>query len=124
MRPEQRLRRRKDFAAAYRLGTAHGNRLLVVRVRPNGGPHTRWGFVTGKIIGGAVVRNLVKRRLREAARTIQTPPGVDIVVGARKPAATAGYETLKRSLIALCSKSQSTQSNDPAGARIVTQEQA
>ena len=124
MRPEQRLRHRKDFAAAYRLGVSRGNRLLVVRVRPNGGTHTRWGFVTGKIIGGAVVRTRVKRRLREAARTIPVPPGVDIVVGARKPAATAEYETLRRSLVTLFSRNQSNQSHEPAAVRTKTQEQA
>ncbi len=121
MRREHRLRRRKDFAAAYRAGVSRGNSLLVVRVRPNGGSHTRWGFVTGKVIGGAVVRNLVKRRLREAARTITVPDGVDIVVGARKPAATAEYEALRRALVSL---SPRIQSNEASAGRIETQENA
>ena len=105
MHREQRLRRRKDFAAAYRSGRAVGNHLLVIRVRPNGSAATRFGFVTGKVIGGAVVRNRVKRRLREAASTIEAAPGFDIVVGARKPAATADYQALQRALIALMHRS-------------------
>ena len=105
MQREQRLRRRKDFAAAYRSGRAIGNQLLVIRVRPNGGATTRFGFVTGKVIGGAVVRNRVKRRLREAASSVEAAAGFDIVVGARKPAATAGYQALQGALIALMHRS-------------------
>ncbi len=101
MRKEQRLRRRKDFAAAYRQGRAQGNQLLVLRVRPNGSGVTRFGFVVGKVVGGAVVRNRVKRRLREAARSIETRPGLDIVIGARKSSAEADYRKLRQALIAL-----------------------
>ena len=101
MRREQRLRHRKDFAAAYRQGRTLGNQLLVVRVRPNGTGVTRFGFVAGKIVGGAVVRNLVKRRLREAARSIETRPGLDIVIGARKTSAAVDYRKLRQALAAL-----------------------
>ena len=101
MRREQRLRRRKDFVAAYRQGVTQGNRLLVVRVRPNDADVTRFGFVTGKVVGGAVTRNLVKRRLRAAALAARTKPGIDIVVGARKTAATATYRELERAFVAL-----------------------
>jgi len=101
MRREQRLRRRNDFAAAYRDGSTVGNRLLVLRVRPNGGEASRFGFVAGKAVGGAVVRNRVKRRLREAARAAAVRPGLDIVIGARKAAAEAAYNELERALWAL-----------------------
>jgi ribonuclease P protein component len=101
MRSEQRLRRRKDFAAAYRRGRTQSNQLLVIRVHPNGGQTTRYGFVAGKVVGGAVVRNRVKRRLREATREIGAAPGLDIVIGARKPAAEAAFIPLKRALYAL-----------------------
>ena len=101
MRREQRLRRRKDFAAAYRQGQTQGNRLLVVRVRPNGGKTTRFGFVAGKVVGGAVTRNLVKRRLRAAVRALATKPGLDIVIGARKIAAAAEYRDLEHALAVL-----------------------
>ena len=87
MQRDQRLRRRKDFAAAYRKGRVQGNRLLVVRINPNEGDITRFGFVAGKVVGGAVIRNRVKRRLREAARSLDTKPGLDVVIGARKAAA-------------------------------------
>ncbi|HYM14116.1 MAG TPA: ribonuclease P protein component [Dehalococcoidia bacterium] len=105
MKREQRLRRRKDFAAAYRKGRAQGNQLLVIRVHANGSSVTRFGFVAGKAVGGAVVRNRVKRRLREAARRIDVQPGLDIVIGARKPSAGAPYGALYRSFEALARRS-------------------
>jgi ribonuclease P protein component len=101
MRKEQRLRRRKDFAAVYRQGRVQGNQLLVLRVRPNESDVTRFGFVAGKAVGGAVVRNRVKRRLREAVRSIETKPGLDIVIGARKSSAEADYRKLRQALLAL-----------------------
>jgi ribonuclease P protein component len=104
MRKERRLRRRKDFAAVYREGRAQANQLLVIRVHANGGGVSRFGFVAGKAVGGAVVRNRVKRRLREAARAMGIRPGYDIVIGARKPASTATYLKLRKSLGALASR--------------------
>ena len=98
MQQEQRLRKRRDFAAAYRTGRIHGNRLLVIRTRPNGGDVTRWGFVVGKAVGKAVTRNRLKRRLREAARTIPAAPGYDVVIGVRPHAAGAPFAELTRSL--------------------------
>src|SRR5205814_9284868 len=74
MQKERRLRRRKDFAAAYRTGRVYGNQLLILRIAPNGGQVTRFGFVTGKAVGNAVARNRVKRRLRAAARALEAPP--------------------------------------------------
>jgi ribonuclease P protein component len=101
MRKEQRLRRRKDFAAAYRTGGVQSNRLLVLRTASNGSHVTRFGFVAGKVVGGAVVRNRIKRRLREAARMTGAAEGFDIVIGARKSAATASYSELSRALLSL-----------------------
>lgn len=105
MRKEQRLRRRQDFAAAYRKGRSHGNNLLVLRVRPNGLALSRFGFVTGKAVGNAVARNRTKRRLREIARRLNVLPGFDLVIGARKPAADATYIMLEKALTALANRS-------------------
>jgi ribonuclease P protein component len=98
MRREQRLRRRSDFAAVYQEGRAQSHRLLVVRVRPNDQLVTRFGVVAGKTVGDAVVRNTVKRRLREAACSLPARAGFDVVIGARKPAADAPFGDLKRAL--------------------------
>ena len=101
MQRERRLRRRKDFAAAYRKGRVYGNQLLVLRVVPTDAGVARFGFVTGKTVGGAVARNRVKRRLRAAADSIEAEPGLDIVVGARRSAADASYYALYQALTSL-----------------------
>jgi len=117
MRKEQRLRRARDFAAAYRRGATFSNRMLVVRVRHNGADRgvTRFGFVAGKAVGGAVARNRVKRRLREAARTLATKPGLDVVVGARKPASHADYGKLRQALTSLMARSGALETDAAPG---------
>lgn len=74
---------------------------MVLRIVENGSDVTRWGFVAGKVVGGAVVRNRVKRRLREAGRSLDVTSGIDIVVGARKAAAEANYARLREALVSL-----------------------
>lgn len=69
--------------------------------RRAGGEHCRFGFSVSKRVGNAVVRNRVKRRLKEAARVELLPRielGWDFVVIARKDAADADYHRLNRSL--------------------------
>lgn len=82
----------------YEQGRAQSHRLLVVRVLPNDQLITRFGFVAGKTVGGAVIRNAVKRRLREAARGLPVAAGLDVVIGARKAAADARFCDLRRAL--------------------------
>ncbi|WP_079062976.1 ribonuclease P protein component [Streptacidiphilus griseoplanus] len=117
---ENRLRRRQDFATAVKRGRRAGKPLLVVHLSrgaatggPDGGrndfgPHSpretappaRAGFVVSKAVGPAVVRNLVKRRLRHLVRERVSllPTGSLIVVRALPPAGAADYADLERDL--------------------------
>ena len=95
MRRQLRLRRRKDFDVVFQKGQVLANRLLVLRSVPNQLPHNRYGFITSKRLGKAVVRNRVRRRLREGMRTLPTRAGWDIVISARAPAAQADFHELK-----------------------------
>jgi ribonuclease P protein component len=72
--------------------------LLHLVVRQTGAPGTRIGFSVGKRLGGAVVRNQVKRRLRMIVRGLPWRDGLDIVVLAQAPAATAPFEVLSAAL--------------------------
>jgi ribonuclease P protein component len=54
----------------------------------------RVGYVAGKRVGKAVVRNRAKRRLREAVRRIALEPGYDYVLIADASVATAAFATL------------------------------
>lgn len=117
MRREQRLRRRKDFAAVYRRGRIQSNRLLALRVLPNEQAVSRFGFVAAKIVGGAVTRNRVKRRLREAARRIPVRGGYDVVIGARKAAAEASFADLGQALESLLDRAGILDASGDAGER-------
>jgi len=100
----QRLRRRGEFAAAVRGGRRAARGVLVVHVKSpdpeNSGRPARAGFVVPRTIGGAVVRNLVKRRLRQLVRERlgQLPTGTDAVVRALPAAARRGYRGLAADL--------------------------
>ncbi|MFI9103964.1 ribonuclease P protein component [Streptomyces fildesensis] len=106
---ENRLRRRQDFAAAVRRGRRAGRPLLVVHLQAetmdphvSGGitPPARAGFVVSKAVGGAVQRNLVKRRLRHLIRErlALLPPGSLVVVRALPGAGGADHAQLARDL--------------------------
>ena len=104
MRRELRLRRRRDFDAVMRRGRAWSNDLLVLRTLANGLDHNRWGFVTSRRLGKAVVRNKVRRRLREAVRVLSTKPGWDVALSARVPAAGATFQEISRAVAELLRK--------------------
>src|SRR5919206_4995905 len=84
-----RLSRSADFERAYRHGRSAANRYLVLYVFPRApGDDPRLGVSVSRRLGGAVVRNRVKRLLREAFRaTSELPAGRDYVAVARPDAA-------------------------------------
>jgi ribonuclease P protein component len=64
----ERLKRRQDFLAAARASYAAQSGLVLQARDRNDGRPARVGFTATKKLGNAVVRNRVKRRLREIAR--------------------------------------------------------
>lgn len=96
MQRRLRLTASKRFSQLYHEGSSMANNLLVVRVLPNGLDHSRFGFVVSKRIGEAVIRNRVKRRLREAVRLTPVKAGWDAVFIARQGAEKARYQQLKQ----------------------------
>jgi ribonuclease P protein component len=100
----QYLTKSEQYAEVYEKGGSWADGLLVVKTRPNGLGFSRYGFSVGKRLGGAVVRNRTKRRLREIMRSTKLKPGWDIVFIARPPAATAGFADLGKSVQGLLSR--------------------
>tara|TARA_B100000900_G_scaffold356860_1_gene326863 strand:- start:142 stop:393 length:252 start_codon:yes stop_codon:yes gene_type:complete len=71
--------------------------MMVIR---NGTSQTRVGLTVSRKVGNAVIRNRVKRWLREAIRHQQTqlPPGFDVVVIAYPQAADSSFNAIGREL--------------------------
>ncbi len=85
-----RLRPHGEFERVRQTGRSWPHRLLVLIVQPR--PNApldppRVAVVAGKRLGGAVVRNRVKRQLRAAVQqvAVHIPVGLDIIVMARAP---------------------------------------
>lgn len=98
MQRDSRLRKTSDFATVWAEGRSRVDRFFVVKVRPNGLAVTRFGFSVSKRIGNAVVRNRVKRRLREASRAQPVKEGFDIMIVARRGADEADFARIERSV--------------------------
>jgi len=89
------ITRPEQYEQVHRRGSFWGGQLLMMKALPNGLDHHRYGLVVGKKVGGAVERNRVKRRLRQALRPLAVKPGWDIVFIARAGAAEITYARLK-----------------------------
>jgi ribonuclease P protein component len=121
----QRLRRRAEFTATVRGGRRGGRDSVVVHlVIPNTEPvraeqSARAGFVVSRAVGGAVIRNRVRRQLRHlvGARLADLPAGATLVVRALPPAAGRSFAELGADLdAALASARRPPRQRRPATA--------
>ncbi|MFZ5471479.1 MAG: ribonuclease P protein component [Myxococcota bacterium] len=93
-----RLRNRREFLHVQQSGTKVDAGCLLALAVPNERPFTRVGFTVSSKVGNAVVRNQIRRRLRELfrKRAALLPVGVDVVFIAKSSAAQADFATLAR----------------------------
>jgi ribonuclease P protein component len=91
---EQYLTRKAQFQAVYAGGRTYAERHIVLKVLPNELELSRYGLTVSRRVGKAVVRNRIKRRLREIVRRTGLKPGWDFIVIARSPAAQAAFAEL------------------------------
>ena len=99
----ERLQRRKDFDLAFRNGSRRQTKNFTIILRPNGLEFSRLGVTVGKKVGNAVKRNRVKRYLREFFRLHKhkLPPSHDVVIIAKRDAATLAYQDVREELAAV-----------------------
>ena len=97
------LRGRARFDAIQRSGQVRSHPLLLARFAANEDGLVRWGLSTGKRLGGAVVRNRVRRRLRVGMRAVspRIRLGWDIMLIARPESARASSEELHAAIVDL-----------------------
>lgn len=90
-----RLLRHADFERVYEQGQRHFARHMTFFFLPGAG-EARVGFTVGRVLGGAVQRNRIKRRLREAVRRERQRlgVGVDVVVNPKKSVLQAGFSEI------------------------------
>lgn len=98
MRRNQRLTAARDFAAVYANGRPVRSDSLILRAVSNGRDVTRFGFTTAKVLGNAVLRNRLRRRLKAAASSLGVAGGWDVVINARRGAVDQDYERLREQL--------------------------
>ncbi len=96
------LRSRHDFAALQAGSRGRTHPLVAVRARRNDLDRDRFGISTGRRVGGAVVRNRVRRRIRGILRGWDHAGAAwDILVVARPASADASYAELGAALTRL-----------------------
>jgi ribonuclease P protein component len=98
---ELRLLRHADFERVYKQGRRHfAAHMTVFYLRRENGQSMRVGFTVGRVLGGAVDRNRMKRRLREAVRLHRpaTVTGVDVVINPKKSLLTADFGEIENEI--------------------------
>lgn len=108
--PELRLRSKIEFDAVYAGGRRIDDRMFGLRMKPNDLGHARLGLAVAiKTAGNAVLRNRIRRLVKESFRLAQhTLPAMDFVVAAKNPAREAPAEALRASLATLWQRVAST----------------
>ena len=98
---ENRLLKADDFRSTMKSGRKVASDHIVIYLkRDEAQLHTRFGFVVAKTVGGAVKRNLVKRRMREISREllVEHSSGFNVVVRALPGCAELDWKNLREEL--------------------------
>jgi ribonuclease P protein component len=98
MRGREYLTKSEQYALVYNKGSSWTSDLVVMKALPNGLTFSRYGFSVSRRVGEAVVRNRVKRRLREILRSAPLEPGWDIMFIARPRVASASFASVEKSV--------------------------
>ena len=106
MEEANKLKRRKDFSKTYKRGKSLPAQSVVLCYRKNSTADFRVGFTVSKKVGNAVVRNKVRRRMKEVARlhSDRFPAGYDCIFVARRSADKRSYDQVKKEMLFLLSR--------------------
>ena len=97
------LKKNQDFRNVYKNGRSCANKYLVMYILENNTDKNRLGISASKKVGNSVIRHRFARLVRESYRLHENifNSGLDIVVVARKSAASAGYGEIENALLHL-----------------------
>ncbi len=101
MRFTDSLRFNRDFRRMYARGKSTAGVYLAFYWSRNRAGRTRLGLTVGSKLGGAVQRNRVRRRIKEAYRLVEDKltPGFDLVIVARVSAQRATFSALQNEIV-------------------------
>lgn len=102
-----RLKESRDFARVKEQGRSQAGRFFVLALlREEALPEFRFGLITSKRLGKAVVRNRVRRQIREIIRAhrAEIAPGWNFVTIARWRAADAAYADMEQDWLRLAKR--------------------
>jgi ribonuclease P protein component len=110
-----RLTDSPDFERVYRQGVAYRGKLFSVHAFPNEFGTPRLGLSVSRRVGNAVVRNTVRRRLREVFYSAlpEIPSNLDLVVSARPAAAEATFQELSEEFVRSLGKLSDSREVEP-----------
>lgn len=112
---EYRLAKREDFSKVYRYGKSAANHQFVLYYLPQPKlEHFRFGVSVSKKVGNAVVRNRLRRMMKEIVRLNkeQMAPHYDYILLARKPVVEMPYAEMEKSLWHVVRKASLIKKND------------
>ena len=92
---KQRIRKPTEFRRVFAHGKQTSNSLINVIAVANELSYLRVGLSVNKRVGTAVIRNLVKRRIRSACANMSITGGWDVVVTAKPHSSEVSYEDLE-----------------------------
>lgn len=104
--PQEKVRRRADYLRCYRTGRRRHGSLAILHFVPNQVGHPRLGITASRKVGKAVVRQRLKRRIREIYRRWNDRgmmPALDLVVHLKPEARGSDFASLETELLRLFS---------------------
>jgi ribonuclease P protein component len=102
-----RLRKKNDFDKVYKKGRKITSEFFLIKIKPSGLKFSRIGFVVSKKTAGKIVlRNKLKRRMREIIRLFreELKGGYDIIIVAKPTSLDKNYKDLEIDLKKLLKK--------------------
>ena len=94
------IKENREFSYMYRRGNFLSSDCLIIYYRKNRFPFNRLGITVSKKVGKAVIRNRVRRRIKESYRELEgsLPAAYDFVIVARSSAASSDYHKIMSAL--------------------------
>lgn len=103
MKKSLRLTKNFEFVRVYKTGRRQTSPFFTMYIKKNNLDHTRLGVSVSKKVGKSVVRNKIKRRIREIVRTNydNIKKGYDIVFSVKPEAAKLDFKAIDREIKSL-----------------------